>query len=138
MRRLHPWMGTPPLMAAGIVLVALGACDQDYEGPETDAVADLTPDPAMDETSEPADDTGVEPAGDPVTEPAVDPTTEDPGGDCTYPAGPYAFSAVGNTVGPMRWPSGVAGPDETHAADLEALFCDPDVHSVFVQIVTTT
>ena len=135
MRRLEPWMGAPPLVAAGIVLIALGACDQDYDGgPGTDAVADLTPEPEADVTPEPADD----PAPEPADEPADDPVVEDSGGDCTYPAGPYAFSTVGDTVGPMSWPSGVAGPDETLAADLEALFCDPSVHSVFVQIVTTT
>ena len=139
MRRLRPWMGAPPLIAAGIVLVALGACDQDYDGgPGTDAVADLAPDPAADETSEPALDPGAEPADDPATEPADDPVAEDTGGECTYPAGPYAFNAVGNTVGPMRWPSAVAGPDETLAADLEALFCDPGVNSIFIQIVTTS
>jgi hypothetical protein len=38
----------------------------------------------------------------------------------------------------MRWPSAVIGTDETLAADLEALHCDPGVHSVFVQIVTTS
>jgi hypothetical protein len=127
-------MGAPPLIAAGIVLVALGACDQDYSGPETDAVTDLEPDPELDGPLDPADD----PAPEPADEPADDPIVEDPGGDCTYPAGPYAFSAVGNTVGPMRWPSAVAGPDETLAADLEALFCDPSVNSIFVQIVTTS
>ncbi len=139
MKRLQPWMGAPPLIAAGLVLIGLGACDEDYSGgPGTDAVADLAPDPALDETSEPAGDPGTEPADDPAPEPADDPVEEDPGSGCTYPAGPYAFSAVGNTVGPMRWPSAVVGADETHPADLEALHCDPGVNSVFVQIVTTT
>jgi hypothetical protein len=112
------------------VLVALGACDQGYGGPGTDAVADLTPDPVVDGT--------LDPVLDPTTEPADDPVVEDPGSTCTYPSGPYAFSTVGDTVGPMRWPSAVIGTDETLAADLEALHCDPGVHSVFVQIVTTS
>jgi hypothetical protein len=38
----------------------------------------------------------------------------------------------------MRWPSAVAGPDETLPADLLTLFCDPSVHSVFIQVATTT
>jgi len=138
MRRFTPWMGAPPLIAAGIVLVALAACDEDYGGPGSDAVADLAPDPTLDGTLDPSDDPVTEPADDPVTDPAVDPATEDTGSGCTYPEGPYAFSMVGDTVGPMRWPSAVIGTDESLAADLEALHCDPGVNSVFVQIVTTS
>jgi hypothetical protein len=37
----------------------------------------------------------------------------------------------------MRWSAAVAGRDETGAADLEDLYCDPAVHSVFVVIVAT-
>jgi len=120
------------------VLVALGACDQGYGGPGTDAVADLLPEPVLDGMLDTAVDPVVEPTDDPLPEPADDPVVEDPGSTCTYPSGPYAFSAVGDTVGPMSWPSAVVGADETLAADLEALHCDPGVHSVFVQIVTTT
>jgi len=58
---------------------------------------------------------------------------------CVYPSGPYAFTAVGDTVAPMSWLSAVARPDESgRPADLEDLYCDPDVHSIFIQIVTTT
>jgi hypothetical protein len=79
--------------------------------------------------------------GDAAVELAVDlPGTEDAADDagtpCTYPEGPYAFSTVGDTVGPMRWPSAFAGLDETLEADLEAIRCDPSVNSIFVFAAT--
>ncbi len=70
----------------------------------------------------------------------VDRDGDEPGdGDtdsCGYPAGPYDFS-LNEIVEPMRWPSAVAGPDTVGAADLAALYCETDVHSIFVQIATT-
>jgi hypothetical protein len=55
---------------------------------------------------------------------------------CEYPPGPYGFRAVGNTVADMSWPSALAGADETLAADLEAIRCDPSVRSIFIQVAT--
>ena len=57
--------------------------------------------------------------------------------ECPFPDGPYAFSQNG-TVGPMSWPSAVAGADETMAADLAVIRCDTNVHSIFVQISATS
>lgn len=57
--------------------------------------------------------------------------------ECSYPEGPYEFRRVGDIVGPMSWPSAIAGADETLEADLEVIRCDPNVHSVFIQIATT-
>ena len=54
---------------------------------------------------------------------------------CEYPAGPYEL-ALGGTVGPMRWSAAVAGSDTLGEPDLAALFCDSDVHSVFVQLAS--
>lgn len=54
--------------------------------------------------------------------------------NCPYPEGPYDFSGEGDVVGPMNWPNAFAGADETLAADLAALRCDPNIHSIFVQI----
>lgn len=89
----------------------LAACDQGYTGYD-DAAVELT----------------------------VDMPTGDTGGDtvapCTYPEGPYAFSAVGDTVAPMSWPGAFAGVDETLEADLAVIRCDPSVNSIFVFIAT--
>lgn len=63
-------------------------------------------------------------------------TGADTGGACSYPGGPYEFNRVGRVVPPMAWPSAVAG-GESLAADLARLHCDPSVHSVFIQVVTT-
>ena len=56
--------------------------------------------------------------------------------ECPYPDGPYAFSQ-NSVVGPMSWPSAVAGADETLSAALAEIRCDPTVNSVFVQISAT-
>jgi hypothetical protein len=75
---------------------------------------------------------------DPVEEPVEDVPEEEPE-PCEYPSGPYAFTEVGDTVADMRWPSAVARPDDYgRPADLENLYCDADVHSVFIQFVTIT
>lgn len=63
--------------------------------------------------------------------------TTDSGGACGYPSGPYEFNRVGRVVPPMAWPSAVAA-GESLSADLARLHCDPTVHSVFVQVVTTS
>jgi hypothetical protein len=56
---------------------------------------------------------------------------------CNYPAGPYAFERFG-VVGPMNWPSAVPGADEPEGSpNLAEVFCDPEVHSVFIQVTTT-
>jgi hypothetical protein len=55
---------------------------------------------------------------------------------CEYPAGPYSF-VYGNVVPPMSWPSAIAGPGETLAADLAVLHCDPSIKAIFVQIMAT-
>ena len=62
----------------------------------------------------------------------------DPDVPCTYPPGPYSFNRVGDTVGPCSWPTAVSGEDETLPADFEALYCDPDIQSVFVFMATST
>lgn len=69
---------------------------------------------------------------------AEDLIEEEPEPPCVYPEGPYLFTAVGDTVAPMRWPDAVARPDETGPADLEELYCDPDVHSIFIMTALTT
>ena len=90
----------------------LAACDEGYSTYD-DASAELTVDlPGGGDTAD-------------ESEPA-----------CTYPEGPYAFSAVGDTVGPMRWPSAFAGVDETLEADLAVIRCDPAVNSIFVMVAT--
>jgi len=87
------------------------ACDEGYEGYE-DTSVELT----------------VEaPVGD---------TADDASPPCTFPEGPYGFAAVGDTVGPMSWPSAYAGLDETLEADLSAIHCDPSVNSIFVMVAT--
>ena len=75
---------------------------------------------------------------DTVLDTGVDPGVDEGTVLCEYPDGPYGFNAVGDIVGPMDWPSAVAGPVETLAADLAVLHCDPDIHSIFVQISTTS
>jgi hypothetical protein len=44
---------------------------------------------------------------------------------------------MNQTVGPMSWPMAAAGDDAEGIADLPTFFCDPDVHSVFIQVTTT-
>ena len=95
----------------------------------------------------PSLDTGVTPTVDATRDvtTTVDAGTPDEGNpqpdtgttECPFPEGPYAFSQ-NSTVGPMSWPSAVAGSEETLAANLAAIRCDPDVHSIFVQISATT
>jgi len=94
----------------------------------------LTPD-----TYDPGYDPGSEPVVDAAPDIFVDMAEEEAVAPCTYPSGPYAFRNVGDTVGPMAWPSAVPGPSETStAADLEEFFCDPDLNSVFVLVTNTT
>jgi len=52
---------------------------------------------------------------------------------CSYPPGPYGFR-TGMPVYPIRWTEAVIGADETRPADLAALHCDPETHSVFVYV----
>lgn len=127
--RLGRWSAC--VLAAALLVCA--ACDQEMPL-LTDASIDTGSDLFVDTGTDPTVDTVVDTGTDTVT----DPGTDDTGGDCVYPTGPYAFNAVGDTVGPMQWPSAVAGVDEVLAADLEALHCDPNVHSIFIQIVSTS
>lgn len=90
----------------------LAACDEGYSG-YGDATAEITVD--LPGTGDAADDANP---------------------SCTFPEGPYAFNAAGDTVGPMSWPSAYAGLDETLDADLAAIRCDPSVNSIFVFIAT--
>ncbi len=92
--------------------------------------SDVTVEILADTTSEVA----IDPLADTAFEVVADTVADDGSSTCTYPTGPYAFSAVGNTVGPMTWPSALAGIDESLPASLEALHCDPGVKSIFVQI----
>jgi hypothetical protein len=104
---------TGRLIAASLAL-ALTGCDQGWSG-AADAFADMFM------------DTGVE---------AADAAPDEP---CTYPAGPYALHAVGDTVGPMVWPTAIRGEDETTAAaDLRVLHCDPDIESIFIHVAADT
>ena len=117
-----------PLAMAAVPVLA--ACDQDWPGALQDAYTEPAPD-TYDPGSEPLYDAGPD-----IT---VDVPEEEVPAPCTYPAGPYAFRSIGDTVGPMAWPSAVPGPDETStAADLEEFFCDPEVNSVFVLVTNTT
>jgi hypothetical protein len=63
-------------------------------------------------------------------------TGTDTGGTCSYPGGPYEFYRVGHVVPPMAWSTAIAS-GESLAADLAQLHCDPTVHSIFIQVVTT-
>jgi hypothetical protein len=45
---------------------------------------------------------------------------------------------VGDTVPPMAWPRAVATDAETMPADVAVIRCDPGVHSIFIQMATTT
>jgi hypothetical protein len=106
-----------------LVVLVLAGCYPTLQVKMSDVSEDAEPD--LDDDVIPGD-----PVEDPVEEEAEPP--------CDYPSGPYAFTAVGDVVGPMRWPTSIARPDDTGPADLEDLFCDPDVHSIFIQLVTIT
>jgi cysteine-rich repeat protein len=55
-----------------------------------------------------------------------------------YPAGPYAFARVGDTLAPMRWSAARTGIDEELAAELRIIRCAPGVKSIFLMVVQTT
>lgn len=111
-------------MAAVVFALVPGGCDgSDNDWPDTGVVPDYG--------YEVSDDAGSDV---PPDVPAETPT--DTAG-CEYPAGPYGFRAEGDTVPAMAWPSAVLGGDETLPADFEALFCDPAVKSIFIQVTTT-
>lgn len=99
------------------LFLLLTACDAslyvNIEDTYTDTLPDTTPDIIEEDTLE-----------------------EDTTPPCDYPSEPYSFTAVGDTVAPMSWPMAIARPDESAPADLETLYCDPDVHSIFIQTVT--
>ena len=77
----------------------------------------------------------VEPPDDPPDDP-VDPPDDPPDGPCEYPRGPYSFRE-GSTVAPMSWSSAVPGAADSGTADFEDWHCDPEVHSIFVEVVAT-
>ena len=94
------------VLAAALSLPA--ACDSDWTDP-----ADGDTDIARDSVTDVALDSGDE------TLP------------CTYPEGPYAFGAVGDTVAPMSWPSSPVGMDETLEAQRRADFREsPDIRKL--------
>jgi hypothetical protein len=105
-------------MLAAVAALAAGAagCDEGWSG-DGDSGTDVVAETGTDVAAEAADDSL-------------------PG--CTYPEGPYAFAALGDTAPPMSWPSGVAGLDETLPADLAAIRCAPGVNSIFILVVNTT
>ncbi len=56
---------------------------------------------------------------------------------CAYPEGPFGLRE-GTVFAPMSWPSAMTGPDTpAGAADFAALHCDPEVHSIFIQLAST-
>lgn len=112
----------------------------------SDVAADATPDAGEDEQEiqpdqgedvliDPVEEAAEEPSGDVIEETGDEETMEY---SCDFPDGPYGFASVGNVVGPMTWPEAGVGELETLPADLWALHCDPDVHSIFIQVSTTT
>jgi hypothetical protein len=117
------------LIAALLVAaLALGACRGHGFDPDGDGGGD---DDALADTGLDATDDG---GGDVDTDVDSDADPDIPG--CNYPGGPYGFERFA-TVGPMRWPDAVTGPDTTGEADLDAFHCDEEVNSVFIQVVTT-
>jgi hypothetical protein len=141
---------TARLVALCAVLTS--ACDQDWPGDVWDVAVDTLSDTAFDPGYDtiPSDttpdlytDTGLDPGVDTAPDTGVDTGTDpgvDTGGPCTdYPPGPYAFSRLGDTVGPATWPAMIKAPTETSSlavADLQEFYCDPDVESVIVFIAT--
>ena len=136
----------------GVALLVFG-CDQEYPGGYWDAVADTTPDPTDDVTLEPGEDPVVDPGTDPVVDPGTDPGTDpvvdpgtdpatDPGidtGGCTYPSGPYAYTRIGDVVGPASWATAIQASGETFpspTARFEDFHCDPDVDSIIIFLAT--
>jgi hypothetical protein len=65
------------------------------------------------------------------------PIEEDTGPVCTYPTGPYDFN-VNQIVEPMRWSGASAVGAGGSGADLEELYCDPEVSSIFIFVGNTT
>jgi hypothetical protein len=75
----------------------------------------------------------------PVAPPSGDPpqVVEAAPGTCSYPVAPYRFSAANDVVGPMVWPTAMAGKTETLPADLNVLHCDASVRGVYVMVTAT-
>jgi hypothetical protein len=117
-----------------LALVVTAGCDQDYPTGGYDVVIDTPVDTPVPDV---APDAPPDAAGDPVTEPEPDPEEDTPE-PCEYPAGPYSFNSVGDTVGPASWPTAVSGSEETMPADFSVLYCDESVESIFVVLVTTS
>jgi hypothetical protein len=130
------------MVGAAALLWSLTGCDQDdyrpAEDSSTDTHLDTGTDPGLDTGVDPGTDPGLDPGTDPSLDTGLDPGSDDAGATCEYPGGPYGFNAEGDIVGPMSWPSAEAGAGESLPADLAVLHCDPGVHSIFVQITTTS
>jgi len=147
----------PGLLAAVIALLALQGCmgvgvmGQPNAGAEEEGA--WTDDAGVEAGAGDPDDDGDADAGDPgepeepeedagpVEEDAepdadVSPPVEDAEPPCTYPTGPYELG-VDQTVAPMRWPNAVALGETAGDADFESLFCNPEVHSVFIFVGNT-
>lgn len=144
----------PMLVGVGLVIVG---CDQDYPDypwdvavdttpevttdPGYEVPPDLPPDPASDPVTDPGTDIGVDPGTDPGVDPGTDPGV-DPGTDtsgCTYPSGPYAYTRIGDTVGPASWATAIQASGETFpspTARFEDFHCDPGVDSIIIFLAT--
>ena len=99
--------------------------------PDADADGDGTGDVGADA------DVAAEAETGPDADADADADADGDAGTCgDYPSGPYSFS-WGQIVAPMAWPSAIIATTETLAADLAALRCDPNVHSIFIQATAT-
>ena len=98
-------------------------------------------DPVVDPGTDPVVDPGTDPGTDPVVDPGTDPAT-DPGidtGGCTYPSGPYAYTRIGDVVGPASWATAIQASGETFpspTARFEDFHCDPGVDSIIIFLAT--
>lgn len=126
----------PTVMWALLLIVVLGfsgACRNVGFSKPPDGDGDGDSDADSDGDS----DADADGDGDADADSDVDSDADGDSSDCTYPAGPYAFERFA-TVGPMSWPTAVPGEDEPEGSpDLAEIFCDPEVHSVFIQVTTT-
>ena len=108
-----------------------GALDPDDDGEEDGGTRPVEPEP---DPEPPAEEEDAAP--EPEPEPDAGPPEVEPDPVCTYPTGPYEFD-VDQTVAPMRWPGAVSLDGTGTEADLEQLFCNAEVNSVFIFVGNT-